>query len=118
MVCENNRDKCYSLHTPFGIVDRGCFDVRKNVSVYVCSCNRCNSRSMNDMPVTFDTKQDWIENVVYMSYSRRLRRSILKELSCLHCEVQTANRLDIESGDCLDGNVYVLLLLLALIKTK
>ncbi|XP_026319258.1 uncharacterized protein LOC113229791 [Hyposmocoma kahamanoa] len=105
MVCENDRDKCYSLHTPFGIVDRGCFDIQKNVSVYVCSCNHCNSKSINDMPVMFDTKQDWIKNVIDLSYLRRLKRSILKEISCLHCEVQTAQHSDRESADCVDGNV-------------
>lgn len=108
MVCDNDRDKCYSLHTPFGIVDRGCFNVQHNVSVYVCSCNQCNSKSINDMPVMFDTKQDWIKNIIDMSYSRRLKKSILKELSCLHCEVQTTEHSDRESADCIDGNVYVL----------
>lgn len=107
MVCENERDKCYSLHTPFGIVDRGCYNVQQNVSIYVCSCNQCNSKSINDMPVMFDTKQEWIKNIVDLSYSRRLKKSILRELTCLTCEVQKAEHSDRESSDCIDGNVYV-----------
>lgn len=108
MVCENDRDNCYSLHTPFGIVDRGCYNIHQNISIYVCACNLCNSKSINDMPIMFNTKQDWIKNVINLSYSRRLKKSILHELSCLHCEVQSAEHSDRESADCIDGNVYVL----------
>nr|XP_034829460.1 uncharacterized protein LOC117986695 [Maniola hyperantus] len=109
-LCEREEDLCYSQHTPFGIVDRGCFNVNHNLSAYVCSCNLCNYISISEMPYLFSTKRDWVENVIELSRTRRLRRSVLKEMSCLRCEVnvstETGDMLD--NANCLEGNVGTL----------
>lgn len=98
------------MHTPFGIVDRGCFDVNHNLSTYVCSCNLCNYISISEMPYMFSGKQDWLENVKELYRTKRLRNSIHKDMSCLRCEVnatlKTTDMLDNEN--CLAGNMYVL----------
>lgn len=106
-MCERENDLCYSMHTPFGIIDRGCFNVNFNLTIYVCSCNLCNYISLSEMPYIFATKQDWVDNVVELSRTRHFRKSIFKSMSCLRCEVNTTIKTDamIESANCLEGNM-------------
>lgn len=78
------------------------------MSTYVCSCNLCNSIAITEMPYTFSKKQDWIENVVDMSRTRHLRRSVFRDMSCLTCIVHNDSK-DPALNDsyCLEGNMYV-----------
>ncbi|KAL4716095.1 hypothetical protein ACJJTC_013872 [Scirpophaga incertulas] len=108
-VCERDGDLCYSQHTPFGVIDRGCFSVNHNLSTYVCSCNLCNYIPITEMPYIFLSKLDWIDNVVDLSYARRLRKSVLKEMSCLRCETNSSIVNGMNSMDetnCLEGNMF------------
>lgn len=107
VMCEHDDDLCYSMHTPFGIIDRGCYNSNHNLTTYVCSCNLCNYISISEMPYTFNTKQDWIDNVIEISRTRHFRKSIFKDMSCLRCEVNsTVQKADlIESANCLEGSM-------------
>ncbi|KAM3964980.1 uncharacterized protein ACR2FA_000867 [Aphomia sociella] len=109
-ICNHDDDLCYSLHTPFGIVDRGCFNVNYNLTTYVCSCNLCNYISISEMPNIFSKKRDWIDNVVELSRTRHYRKSVFKDMSCLKCEVnitiKTGDMLD--KANCLEGNIGTL----------
>ncbi|XP_047514595.1 uncharacterized protein LOC125055910 isoform X1 [Pieris napi] len=107
IVCEQDEDLCYSQHTPFGLVDRGCFNINRNITTYFCSCNLCNYIAISEMPHIFSRKQDWIENVKEMSRLKRFRRSIFKDMSCLRCEINgTTKSGDIlYSTNCLEGNI-------------
>ncbi|CAB3226685.1 unnamed protein product [Arctia plantaginis] len=107
VMCEHDDDLCYSMHTPFGIIDRGCYNSNHNLTTYVCSCNLCNYISISEMPYTFNTKQDWIDNVIEISRTRHFRKSIFKDMSCLRCEVNsTVQKADlIESANCLEGSI-------------
>lgn len=105
-ICTRNEDVCYSQHTPFGIVSRGCFDVYNNLTMYVCSCNICNYISISEMPHIFSTKRDWIGNVIELSRTKSFRKSIFKDMSCLTCEVNAAvTGTLINNTDCLEGNM-------------
>ncbi|XP_028040554.1 uncharacterized protein LOC114250760 [Bombyx mandarina] len=110
ILCEREDDLCYSMHTPFGIIDRGCFNVNYNISTYVCSCNLCNYISISEMPYIFSSKRDWVDNVVELSRTIRFRKSVFKDMSCLRCEVNvTTERGDmLDSANCLEGNVGLL----------
>ncbi|XP_049872897.1 uncharacterized protein LOC126371624 [Pectinophora gossypiella] len=106
MVCEYDDSLCYSLHTPFGIVDRGCFSMQHNMTTYVCACNLCNYESITDMPIIFSNKRDWIENVFDLTYSRRLKKSVFKGMTCLKCETNsTAGGDPIDNSNCLEGRI-------------
>ncbi|XP_026749127.2 uncharacterized protein LOC113509899 [Galleria mellonella] len=109
-ICARDDDLCYSLHTPFGIIDRGCFNTNHNLTTYVCSCNLCNYISISEMPYIFSKKRDWIENVVELSRTRHFRKSVFKDMSCLKCEVNmTTSTGDIlDKANCLEGNVGTL----------
>ncbi|KAH9627673.1 hypothetical protein HF086_016827 [Spodoptera exigua] len=107
VMCEHDDDVCYSLHTPFGIVDRGCYNVNHNMSTYVCSCNLCNYISISEMPLMFSKKRDWVDNVIELSRTRHLRKSVFKDMSCLRCEVNTTTKTGdmLDSANCLEGNI-------------
>ncbi|XP_038214294.1 uncharacterized protein LOC119834083 [Zerene cesonia] len=109
-VCEQDEDLCYSQHTPFGIIDRGCFNINRNVTVYVCSCNLCNYLAISEMPQIFSSKRDWIENVIEMSRTKRFRLSVFKDMTCLRCEanVTRISKDIVESTNCLEGNIGAL----------
>ncbi|CAG9787693.1 unnamed protein product [Diatraea saccharalis] len=106
-VCERDDDLCYSLHTPFGVIDRGCFNVNHNLTTYVCSCNLCNYISISEMPYIFSKKQDWIDNVIELARMRKFRRSVMKEMACLKCEANLSlkNSNTLETSNCLHGNL-------------
>ncbi|CAG4930621.1 unnamed protein product [Colias eurytheme] len=108
-VCEQDEDLCYSQHTPFGIIDRGCFNINRNITLYVCSCNLCNYLAISEMPQIFSTKRDWIENVIEMSRTKRFRLSVFKDMTCLRCEANVTRKSKdiVESTNCLEGNMYV-----------
>ncbi|XP_037296315.1 uncharacterized protein LOC115441766 [Manduca sexta] len=110
IMCEREEDLCYSQHTPFGIIDRGCFNVNHNLTTYVCSCNLCNYISISEMPYIFSNKRDWVDNVVELSRTRHFRKSVFKDMTCLRCEVNvTTKRGDmLDSANCLEGNVGAL----------
>ncbi|CAH1636416.1 unnamed protein product [Spodoptera littoralis] len=107
IMCEHDDDVCYSLHTPFGIVDRGCYNVNHNISTYVCSCNLCNYISISEMPFMFSKKRDWIDNVIELSRTRHFRKSVFKDMSCLRCEVNTTTKTGdmLDSANCLEGSI-------------
>ncbi|KAJ8716722.1 hypothetical protein PYW07_003349 [Mythimna separata] len=107
MMCERDDDLCYSLHTPFGIVNRGCFNINHNLTTYVCSCNLCNYISISEMPFMFAKKGDWVGNVIELSRTKHFRKSVFKDMSCLRCEVNTTTRKGdmLESANCLEGNI-------------
>lgn len=107
MVCERDDDLCYSLHTPFGIVDRGCFNINHNLTTFVCSCNLCNYISISEMPFMFTKKGDWVGNVIELSRTKHFRKSVFKDMSCLRCEVNTTTRIGdmLDSANCLEGNM-------------
>ncbi|RVE54042.1 hypothetical protein evm_001445 [Chilo suppressalis] len=106
-VCERDDDLCYSMHTPFGVIDRGCFNVNHNLTTYVCSCNLCNYISISEMPYIFSKKQDWIDNVIELARMRSFRHSVMKEMSCLKCEANsTVKSADVlETSNCLQGSI-------------
>ncbi|XP_050674465.1 uncharacterized protein LOC126971981 [Leptidea sinapis] len=108
ITCDRQQDLCYSQHTPFGLVDRGCFNVNHNITTYVCSCNLCNYLAISGLSVIFSTKQDWKDNVIEMSRTKRFRRTILKKMSCLKCEVKMSTKTgdDVDRVNCLEGNMY------------
>ncbi|XP_072932371.1 uncharacterized protein [Epargyreus clarus] len=110
ILCEREDDLCYSQHTPFGIIDRGCFNINHNLTLFVCACNLCNYISISEMPYIFANKRDWIENVIELSRAKRFRESIFKDMSCLRCEVNvTAKTGDVVADtNCLDGNIAML----------
>ncbi|XP_059057513.1 uncharacterized protein LOC131851100 [Achroia grisella] len=110
VICARDDDLCYSLHTPFGIIDRGCFNTNHNLTTYVCSCNLCNYISISEMPYIFSKKQDWIDNVVELSRTRHFRKTVFKDMSCLKCEVNmTIKKGDmLDKANCLEGNVGTL----------
>ncbi|GBP14903.1 hypothetical protein EVAR_75479_1 [Eumeta japonica] len=106
--CPNADDLCYSQHTPFGVVNRGCYNMNSNVNVFVCSCNLCNYISFTEMPYIFSNHQEWAKNVEELSRMIHFRKSIYKRMSCLSCYVNTTNTEQIDNDDnayCLDGNV-------------
>ncbi|XP_050348944.1 uncharacterized protein LOC126772584 [Nymphalis io] len=106
VICKNNEDMCYSQHTPFGIVNRGCFNIHRNLTTYVCSCNLCNYISISEMPHIFSMKRDWIENVIELSRTKSFRSSIFKDMSCLRCEVNATLTTDlIYKTNCLEGHI-------------
>uniref|UniRef100_A0A2A4JXU4 Uncharacterized protein n=1 Tax=Heliothis virescens TaxID=7102 RepID=A0A2A4JXU4_HELVI len=107
IMCERDDDLCYSLHTPFGIIDRGCFNVNHNLTTYVCSCNLCNYISISEMPFMFTHKRDWVDNVIELSRTRHFRKSVFKDMSCLRCEVNTTTKTGdmLDSANCLEGNI-------------
>ncbi|XP_021181714.3 uncharacterized protein LOC110370293 [Helicoverpa armigera] len=107
VMCERDDDLCYSLHTPFGIMDRGCFNVNHNLTTYVCSCNLCNYLSISEMPFMFSHKRDWVDNVIELSRTRHFRKSVFKDMSCLRCEVNTTTKTGdmLDSANCLEGNI-------------
>ncbi|XP_045522724.1 uncharacterized protein LOC123713205 [Pieris brassicae] len=107
IVCEQDEDLCYSQHTPFGLVDRGCFNINRNITTYYCSCNLCNYIAISEMPHIFSRKQDWIEYVKEMSRLKRFRRSIFKDMSCLRCEINGTTKSEdiLYSTNCLEGNI-------------
>lgn len=107
MMCQHDDDVCYSLHTPFGIVDRGCFNVNHNITTYVCSCNLCNYISISEMPLMFSKKRDWVDNVIELSRTRHFRKSVFKDMSCLRCEVNTTTKTGdmLDSANCLEGSM-------------
>ncbi|XP_047531431.1 uncharacterized protein LOC125067096 [Vanessa atalanta] len=112
IICKNNEDMCYSQHTPFGIVNRGCFNIYRNLTTYVCSCNLCNYISISEMPHIFSMKRDWIENVIELSRTKSFRNSIFKDMSCLRCEVNTTKTVMAEdvsaNTNCLEGHISAL----------
>lgn len=58
------------------------------------------------MPRIFSTRKDWIENVIELSRTKRLRKTILKDISCLRCEVNSETAKDtLEIANCLEGNM-------------
>ncbi|CAG5027829.1 unnamed protein product [Parnassius apollo] len=110
VICDHEEDLCYSQQTPFGLIDRGCFNGNLNLTTYVCSCNLCNYISISEMPYIFSKKKDWIENVIDLSRSKSFRTSIYKDMSCLSCEVNaTTKTLDmLDNSLCLEGNIGLL----------
>ncbi|KAJ0183359.1 hypothetical protein K1T71_001335 [Dendrolimus kikuchii] len=109
-VCDREDDLCYSQHTPFGIVDRGCFNINHNMSTYVCACNLCNYISISELPYIFSNKRDWVDNVIELSRTRNFRKSVFKDMSCLRCEVNVTTKTGdmLDSANCLEGNVGTL----------
>ncbi|CAK1585525.1 unnamed protein product [Parnassius mnemosyne] len=107
VICDHEEDLCYSQQTPFGLIDRGCFNGNLNLTTYVCSCNLCNYISISEMPYIFSKKKDWIENVIDLTRSKSFRTSIYKDMSCLSCEVNsTTKTLDmLDNALCLEGNM-------------
>ncbi|XP_047990064.1 uncharacterized protein LOC125229306 [Leguminivora glycinivorella] len=105
--CNNGNDRCYSMQTPFGIVDRGCFNRLSNLTTYVCSCNLCNSIPMHELPYTYTNKTEWLYNVQELTHGRRLRNSVYNQMACIHCEVnQTVH--EVPDINCLEGKYRVL----------
>ncbi|XP_075975687.1 uncharacterized protein LOC142976284 [Anticarsia gemmatalis] len=107
VVCARDDDMCYSMHTPFGIIDRGCFNANHNLTTYVCSCNLCNFMSISEMPYTFANKHDWVDNVIELSRTRGFRKSVFRDMSCLRCEVNTTQQKGdvLDGANCLEGNI-------------
>ncbi|CAK1555172.1 unnamed protein product [Leptosia nina] len=106
-LCEEDEDICYSQHTPFGLVDRGCYNINRNITTYFCACNLCNYIAISEMPHIFSRKQDWVENVIEITRNRRLRQSIYKDMSCLRCEVNITTKSGdiLDNTNCLEGNI-------------
>ncbi|XP_028175936.1 uncharacterized protein LOC135075887 isoform X2 [Ostrinia nubilalis] len=106
-VCQRDDDLCYSMHTPFGVIDRGCYNANHNLTTYVCACNLCNYISISEMPYIFSKKREWVDNVVELSRTRHFRKSVFKDMSCLKCEsnatAKTGDMLD--TANCLEGNI-------------
>ncbi|XP_045536056.1 uncharacterized protein LOC106711354 [Papilio machaon] len=108
--CENEEDLCYTQQTPFGLIDRGCFNVNQNITTYVCSCNLCNYIPISDMPYKFSKRKDWLDNIIDISRTRDFRSSIFKNMSCLSCEVNytSPSSILLEHINCQDGNIGML----------
>lgn len=107
MKCDREEDICYSLQTPFGLVDRGCYNINLNMTTYVCACNLCNYISISEMPYVFSKRKDWLDNVIDLARSNSFRTSIYKDMSCLSCEINTTKVTSdaLYTINCLEGNM-------------
>ncbi|KAL0880264.1 hypothetical protein ABMA27_002721 [Loxostege sticticalis] len=105
--CKRDENLCYSQHTPFGVIDRGCYNSNEDLTTYVCACNLCNYISIAETPFLFSSKSEWADNVLELSRMRNLRKSILKDMACLKCEVNaTSKKEDMsDAANCLQGNI-------------
>ncbi|KAJ2945213.1 hypothetical protein O0L34_g9283 [Tuta absoluta] len=104
-VCNSEEDVCYSMHTPFGIVDRGCYNSSNNMSTHVCGSNLCNYIDIMDLPVMFASKQEWIQNMLDLTHFKRLRMSTMQDLMCLDCEGKNTTDDAFYYNNCLEGNL-------------
>lgn len=100
--CQDKDDVCYSQHTPFGVVNRGCFNTRKNLTIFVCAFNLCNHASITDLPYMFKTKEDWVKNVMELSRLKYLTKNVFKDMRCLHCEVNGTTKNLVSDGDVME----------------
>lgn len=101
IVCQDKDDECYSQTTPFGVVHRGCFNARKNLTTYVCACNFCNHIPITELPYMFQSKSYWVKNVIELSRSQYLSRIVFKDMSCLRCEVNGTSKSLVNNGNIL-----------------
>lgn len=106
ITCPNDGSVCYSLHTPFGIVERGCYNELHNESIYVCGCNLCNYLSLSEMPYVFKNKKEWVDNIHDLSHWRQLTKTVHKNMVCLHCEVDGTKN-EPEYTNCSEGTMFV-----------
>ncbi|XP_073955049.1 uncharacterized protein isoform X2 [Choristoneura fumiferana] len=107
IACQHEDDVCYTMHTPFGIVDRGCFNVKYNLTEYVCSCNLCNYIPVTELPHRFSHKKEWVENVIEQSNTINFKKSVFKDMTCVACEVNaTSISPNVQdNNNCYEGNV-------------
>ncbi|XP_053604688.1 uncharacterized protein LOC128671890 [Plodia interpunctella] len=89
--CKRTTDRCLSIHTPFGIVTRGCYDISRKQVLYFCAADLCNNIPVRDVlrRLNMGNKKKWVQDVADLSHARRLRHTTKKGLKCLSCSVSS-----------------------------
>lgn len=100
---------CYSMHTPFGIVDRGCTNPYSSLSTFVCADQLCNTMTISELPFVFSKKYEWKRNVKeIINYFHEVRENPAHTLICLKCEANvTFSGTTQNNIKCLSGSLYV-----------